>query len=1081
MIEQHTYELSHGQKRIWLQTQMEPNPAAFNQPAAILIKRNIDREYLNAAVNKMIERHFILRTVFSIQNGEPRQEIKDSMYISVHEIEFPQIAQNNKWEMIQEDMLYQTGRPFDLGKGPLLNLRLYRIAESECILYICMHHIIVDGWSMDLFYNELFRFYQSFCDSQQPDIPELPIQYIDYAHWQNKRVSDGILNSQLLYWKEKLSGELPVLNLPVDYIRPTNRSFDFRAEELILDQSIKDKLDCINSKAGTTMFMMMAACISILLHKLANQKDILVGTPIAGRSNKLVGNLIGNFVNTVVLRNEIKADMPFITFLGEVKKTCIEAYTNQEYPFDALVRELKLKRNVSRGTVFDVLINFASSINKEDQFEKIPFVKMDIANNADAGEFDLSFTFENYHNQLKIKVYYSLDLFFGTTVRRFMENYKNIVYCVADNPRTLIKNISFLSHEEKQLIRRVNDTAKFYSSKDNILSLFNRNVEKNPDSVCIRYEGEDITYWQLDKFSNQVGNLLLEYGLQPGQPVVVMMDRSPELLAVLLGILKAGGAYVPIDPAYPNKRIRYMLDDCNSSMIMIHKRYLENQIDIAYCVETCIAVSGQGNTQMEFEQYISGSRDGMLKEKSRRVYAADTPVEQSYYDEKLAYIIYTSGSTGNPKGVMISHGAVNNTLLWLQDEFTLTESDVVAQKTSSSFTDSVWEFFWTLMAGAKMIIIPEDIVKDPIRLYQKFKEERITVTQFVPALLRVFLEVVRAAGEEDPLPNLRWSFNGGEALPVELVQEWYEIFKCARIANIYGMTESAIYATCNKIVESPPKNENSVPLGTPIANTHVYIMDESGKEVGINTHGQICIGGKGVTSGYWQQPELTEGAFIRHPETGEKLYCTGDLGYLRPDGIFEYLGRRDEQVQVRGFRVELKEVEHAVLNHKAVREAAVIFSAEHEKQKDIVCYYTINEDSDLLPEDLRKYLKTVLPEYMIPSYFVVIDEMPLTSHGKINRRKLPAVRDDISMRQVITLPTNQVEQDLVEIWKEILGIDNVGITDNFIELGGHSMKMARMIYQIQEKLEIHISFKEILENQTIKELAGLIQKKTDEG
>lgn len=1077
MTEQHTYELSHGQKRIWLQMQMEPNPVAFNQPAAILIKRNIDKEYLNAAVNKVIERHFILRTVFSVQNGEPRQEIKDKMCISVHEIEFPQTAQNNRWNMIQEDMLYQTSHQFDLGTGPLLNVCLYRMSESECILYICMHHIIVDGWSMDLFYSELFHFYQSFCDSQQPDIPELPIQYVDYAHWQNKRVSDGILNSQLLYWKEKLSGELPALNLPTDYIRPTNRSFDFRAEELILDQNIKDKLDCINSKAGTTMFMMMTACISILLHKLANQKDILIGTPIAGRNNRQVRNLIGNFVNTVVLRNEIKADMPFITFLGEVRKTCIEAYSNQEYPFDALMRELKIKRNVGRGTAFDVLINFASSITKEDQFKMIPFDKIDITNSADTGEFDLSFTFEDYHNQLKIKVYYSLDLFSRSTVRRFMENYKIIVSCVADNPHTIIKNISFLSFEERQLIQRVNDTAKLYSSNDNIISLFNRNVKKHPDSVCIRYEREDITYWQLDKFSNQVGNLLIKYGLQSEQPVVVMMDRSPELIAVLLGILKAGGAYVPIDPTYPIKRIRYMLEDCNSSMIMIHKRHLENQIDVAYCVETCIAVSCQGSTQMEFEQI--SSRDN-LYERSRRVYAADTPIEEIYHDDKLAYIIYTSGSTGNPKGVMISHEAVNNTLLWLQDEFTLSETDVVAQKTSSSFTDSVWEFFWTLMAGAKMIIIPEDIVKDPIRLYQKFKVERITVTQFVPALLRVFLEVVRSADEENPLPALRWCFNGGEALQVELVVQWYEIFRSARIANIYGMTESAIYATYYKIVESPSKYENSVPLGTPIANTHVYIMDESGKEVGINTHGQICIGGKGVTSGYWQQPELTERAFIRHPETGEKLYCTGDFGYYRPDGIFEYLGRRDEQVQLRGFRVELKEVEHAVLNHKAVREAAVILSAEHEKQQDIVCYYTIHKDYDLCPEDLRKYLKTVLPDYMIPSHFIVIDEMPLTSHGKINRRKLPDVMDDISMRKVIAFPTNQIEQNLVEIWKEILGIDNVGIKDNFIELGGHSMKMARMIYQIQEKMEIHISFKDILENQTIKELAGLIQKKTVE-
>lgn len=1080
MEEKHTYELSHGQRRFWVQSQMDSESIALNQPVAIRIKQSVHIEYLYLALQRIIERHYILRTLFTVVNGEPRQIILEKLEIKIPEVDLSALSMEKRWAEAQKDMSTQTNKPFDLARGPLLRACIYKLAEDDYIFYICMHHIIEDGWSMDLLFQELFVIYQTLRDNVPVQLPELPIQYVDYAYWQNQLVSEGKLQKQGDYWKEKLNGELPSLNLPLDFIRPAIRSVPYSVEKIVLERETYKDLEKINYKYGTTMFMTIVACLNVLLSKLSNQDDIIVGTPIAGRNNKYYKNLIGFFVNTLVLRNQISQEIKFSDFLQQVvKKNCVEAYAHQDYPFDKLLQELNISRQLNRAPLFDVLINFASSLGDTLDFGEIKFEKIKTDDNAETNEFDLTVIVEIVNEQMVITLNYGTDIFMAETMRRIAENFRKIIKSIAKNPEQLVCEIDYLSNKELEVIRKINSTSKDYPTGCTIPSLFVKQVGETPNAACILQDGKQLTYEELHLHSNKIGNLLRDYGIQPNQMVAVMANRGVQLMAAILGILKAGGAYVPIDPEYPEKRIKYMLDDSRCQVLITEEQYLQPMTDsLPGCIETVICIDRTEESTVGIGLYRKDTCGDFSKiHMVTNISLSTSDTVLTAKEDDLAYVIYTSGSSGYPKGVMITHKAVINTLFWLQDTFHLCEHDIVAQKTSASFTDSVWEFFWTLIVGAKMTIITSDIVKDPLKLYYCLKSEKVTVTQFVPALMSIFLNVVRNEGEINPLPDLRWVFNGGEALPVNLVQEWYSIFCKAKIANIYGMTESAIYATNYIIEKKPAEGELRIPLGLPIANTHVYILNHAGQVTGFNTQGEICIGGIGITNGYWGKPDLTINAFINHPLTGEKLYRSGDLGCLRPNGMFEYLGRKDDQVQVRGFRVEMKEVERAVVSFPLIKEAAVVPYKEETGLIGLICYYT-GKQPNLNPSEIRKHLKDIIPYYMIPNHLIQMEALPLTPHGKVDRKNLPGLESHNNARAEYQCPSDQVEKELATIWEEILELSNIGVLDNFFALGGHSLKMARLVYQVQEQMNIDITFKEIIENQTIQELANQIRKKT---
>ncbi|WP_191559488.1 non-ribosomal peptide synthetase [Metabacillus idriensis] len=1072
MGEKQTYELSHGQKRFWIQSQLDPNNSDLNQPVAVQIRQEVDTHYLHLALQNVIERHFILRTVFKTFQGEPRQIILEKLHLEAPLIDLSDyLPPEKKWEKMLKMMDIETNIPFNLEEGPLLRARIYKISDEDYVFYICMHHIIEDGLSMDIFFQELFLTYHSLRKGLTPNLPELPIQYIDYAHWQNQLVNKEKLKKQGLYWKEKMDGELPTLNLPLDFIRPVIRESSVAVEKIVLDAEIFIQLEQMNRKHGTTMFMSLVACLNIFLAKISNQDEFVVGTPIAGRNNKHVKNLIGFFVNTLVLRNKLTPEMSFTDFLYQVKENCIEAYTNQDYPFDKLLEDLNYHRELNRAPLFDVLINYASEYSGDIDFDGVKFNKFRINNGAESNEFDLTVNVEIINNQLEIQLNYQRDLFTENTMQRLTQNFKNIITSVAKNQMQKISEINYLSNEELAVINDINNTHVGYPN-ETIPSLFFKQVKRTPNAIGIHDNGLFVTYEELHQRSNQIGNLLRDYGVIPNQLVSVMVNRGAMLISTVLGVLKAGGAYVPIDPHYPEARIEYMLHDSSCHVLITDayflnkfKNLLPQSINTIICLDDTSAIKVMKRTPDNiFVDFIE-------KDISK------SNMEAKPSSNDLAYVIYTSGSSGKPKGVMITHKAVLNTIFWMQEQFPLSITDVVAQKTSASFTDSVWEFFWPLLTGARLTIIPTDSVKDPANLYRSLKEERVTVTQFVPSLMNLFLNAVRSTEEDNPLPNLKWVFNGGEALPVNLVQDWYALFKSAKIANTYGMTESAIYATNYSIDDKPKNGELRIPIGRPISNTHVYVLNRFGNIAGFNIQGEICIGGIGITSGYWNQPELTDLAFTTHPVTGELLYRTGDLGSLRPDGILEYMGRTDDQVQVRGFRVEMKEVERAMVSNPAIKEAVVVSHMEKSGVTALSGYYT-GKDKVLKPESVRENLKRIVPDYMLPAYLIQLEEFPLTPHGKIDRKNLPVIERRNLASTDYQPPKSLLEKELVSIWEDILEVDKVGVLDNFFSLGGQSLKMARVMYQIQLRLKVTVSFKELFEFQTIRELGKILEGKS---
>ncbi|WJQ79139.1 edeine non-ribosomal peptide synthetase EdeL [Brevibacillus brevis] len=625
-----------------------------------------------------------------------------------------------------------------------------------------------------------------------------------------------------------------------------------------------------------------------------------------------------------------------------------------------------------------------------------------------------------------------------------------------------LNEFNLLTDDEANLLTRVNQTDKPYRNKVTIAELFARQAEKTPDRVAVVEADRERTYAELHAEANQLARILKDAGVVPSQLVGILADRSSRMVAGVLAILQAGGGYVPVDPHYPRARIRYLLQDSRCKVLVTESMYLDEVIpDLPDSIETIICLD---ETSFQHEGYKVYTASDIRRQKDEAIAPAGS-------EDDVAYVIYTSGSTGAPKGVMITHKQVLNTLFWLEETFPLSETDVVAQKTSISFTDSVWELFWPLMVGSKLSILKEEDGKDPGALYDWLREQRITVTQFVPAMMNVFLAHVHSRKEPDPLPNLKWVFNGGEALTANLVREWNRLFRVARIANIYGMTESAIYASVYLCTEQPAEETLRIPIGVPIANTHMFILGQTGEICPLDVKGEICIGGIGITDGYLGKPDLTEKAFTYHPITGERLYRTGDVGLLSETGVFEYLGRMDDQVQVRGYRVELKEVERAVLQHPAVNQVAVLAMTDQMGLTELACYYVLQMDG-VQPDELREHLLEWLPGYMIPSYFMELSEMPLTPHGKIDRKALPAVKPSANNEYVP--PANPIEQKLAELWADVLQLPSPGVLDHFVGQGGHSLKAIQLLSRIESDFQVKLSMRDLFDAPTIRGLANRI-------
>ncbi len=1029
--EMDTYPASSAQKRLYILYQLNQNSLSYNMPLVMLIKDKLDQERFKIAVDRLIARHEALRTSFEMIDGEVVQRIHKEVDFKIG---YQELVTNKSKDQIVEEFI----KPFDLSTAPLLRIEMMKV-EDEHLLMIDMHHIISDGVSRDILFSELVKFYNG------QELPELRIQYKDFAGWQNKLLESDKMLKQEEYWLGTFAAEvdeIPVLNLPTDYPRPLVMNYQGARHHFKIDQELTVKLNKLAQKKGATLFMVLLSAYNIVLSKYSGQEDIIVGSPIAGRPHADLEKIMGIFINTLAHRNRPEGIKTISEFLTEVKENSLLAYDNQDYQFEMLVEKIDLERDLSRNPLFNVIFglqNFERSNISVKGFAPYPNKKV-------MARFDLSLNAVERENGLNFGVTYRKDLFKIETIERLAEHFTNILSEMVLDSNKPISEIEILTDSEKdQLLYQWNQTEREFITQQTLQQIFEEQVVSRPDETALIFENKELTYGELNSKANQLARLLRAKGVKQDEIVGILVERSFEMMIGVLAILKAGGAYMPISSDYPEERIAYMLEDSNTGLLLVRDKL---------------------NKELEFTGEVIDLHD-------QDIYTQDdSNLEIINSANDLAYLLYTSGSTGKPKGVMVEHHSVLNTLNHLQMRYPLNSDDIILQSTAYTFDASVREIFWWFFNGAKCCLLRPDGEKDPKLIVETIASNKVTVVKFVPILLNEVLTTALEMGKEN-LSSIKYVFVGGEALSGELVNKFYQVFAPGQIlCNLYGPTETTIHCTEHEL--TAPIEENQALIGRPISNVKIYVFDKWLKPVAKGVVGEIYVSGINVARGYINNPQLTAERFILNPYiSGERLYKTGDLGRWSTDGTLEFMGRVDHQVKIRGFRVELGEIENQLLTHSSIKETVVTVHQNESGDKSL-CAYLVT-DEELTSPELKDYLSKRLARYMIPTHYIILDKMPLTSNGKINRKALPDP-DGIDRGEIIA-PRNEIEAKLLKIWQKILGRDQIGVTNDFFEVGGHSLKATRLTAHILKEMNVEISLLEIFEKSTIAEMAELIAQK----
>ncbi|HEX6717639.1 MAG TPA: amino acid adenylation domain-containing protein [Pyrinomonadaceae bacterium] len=1027
--------LSFAQQRLWFLDQLEPGCHAYNMPGAVRISGLLDRAVLEKSLGEIVRRHETLRTHFASTGGEPIQVVAAPAPLNLPVIDLSELPLIQRDTQLDEILTREAHEPFDLARGPLLRVKLVRLSDREHVVSVTMHHIVSDGWSLDLFLRELATLYQAYAEGMESPLPQLPIQYADFASWQRKWLKDEKLNSLLAYWVKQLKGAPPFLELPADHLRPATRSYNGAKQSVMLPQSLTDDLKRLSREEGVTLFMVLAAAFKVLLYRYSGQTDIVIGTVSANRNQAEIEELIGFFVNTLVLRTDLSATRTFRTLLGKIRETVIDACTHQDLPFEKLVEELQPERDPSRTPLFQVLLVQQKELTPELDSAGVCFRPVEI--DTMTTKFDLTLNFAEAEQELRLTLEYSTDLFEAATARRMLEHLQTLLEGAVANPEQPISELPLLTnHEQQQLLSEWNDTAREYPAEC-VHSLFEKQASLTPDAIAVNFDNERLTYREINARANQIAHLLQRLGIGPESFVGIYTERTAEMIAGILGVLKAGGAYVPIDQAYPPERVKLIFADCGMSALLTQTSLLKNL------------------PEHEVPTICLDSDLDML--------SAQNP-ESDVQPENLAYVIYTSGSTGMPKGVAITHQSVTAMLRWAQEVFSAEQLRGVLASTSICFDLSVFEMFLPLCVGGKVIL-----ARNALELPQLAARDEVTLINTVPSAIA---ELIRMAGVPETVKTVGL---GGEAVKVEVVKQIYEHTGASQVWDLYGPTEDTVYSTFALLPKDGP-----VTIGRPIACSQAYVLDQLLQPVPVRVTGELYLGGAGVARGYLGRPELTAEKFIPDPfgtKPDARLYRTGDLARYLPDGNIEYLGRMDYQVKIRGFRIELGEIEAALVEHPLVRDVAVLVREDTPEDKRIVAYIVLNHESATPADELRRVLKEKLPSFMIPSAFVVLDELPLTPNGKIDRKALPApdhARPDIEA--VFAAPRTPIEEMIAAIWSQVLKLEKVGIHDNFFSLGGHSLLATQVAHRVRDTFNVALPLKLFFETPTIADLAAYVAR-----
>ncbi|MEH2261607.1 amino acid adenylation domain-containing protein [Nostoc sp.] len=1038
--------LSFAQQRLWFLHHLSPDSRSYNLLDVQRLNGALNVVALSESLNELICRHEILRTTFPTVDGKPFQLIAPptALTLPIHNLQG--LSAQEQTDRIRQMAQSLTSQPFDLAVGPLVQFSLLQLGEQEYVLLLKMHHIIYDGWSLNIFFGELSQLYTAFAQGLPYPLAQLSIQYADFAVWQRQWLTGVVLERQLNYWQQQLAGVPGVLELPTDRPRPPVQTFRGGVERFQLDRHLTQRLKQLSQESDATLFMTVLAAFLVLLSRYSSQADFVVGSPIANRNHKSVEQLMGFFANTLALRGDLSGNPSFTDFLAQVRQTTLSAYAHQDLPFEMLVEKLQPERGLSRNPLVQVMFSLQ---NGSQSFWDLPGLTIEkISLPVDEMvRFDLEANYWEVAEGLEGVWSYNTDLFDAATITRIAQNFQTLLQAIVANPKARIAELPLLAIAERhQLLVEWNNTQVDYSSDKCIHQLFEEQVGRTPNAVAVVFGNQQLTYQQLNTQANQLAHYLRSLGVGADVLVGLCVERSLEMVVGLLGILKAGGAYVPLDPDYPQDRLSFMLEDAQVKVLVTQQRLIDRLLQSEVQV-VCLDTDWQSISQS----------------------SQDNPIT-TLQDSNLAYVIYTSGSTGKPKGAMNTHLGICNRLLWMQQAYQLTAIDCILQKTPFSFDVSVWEFLWPLITGARLVVAKPGGHKDSAYLVNLILEQQVTTLHFVPSMLQVFLE-------EQSLKNcssLKRVICSGEALPLELQERFFARLDC-ELHNLYGPTEAAIDVTYWQC--KPDSNLRTVPIGRPIANTQIYILDSHLKPVPVGVAGELHIGGLGLAKGYLNRPELTQEKFISHPfstDPDSRLYKTGDLARYLPDGNIEYLGRIDSQVKIRGFRIELGEIEAILSQHGDVQASCVIAREDTPGDKRLVAYVVAHQNCTPTISELRHFLKAKLPEYMIPSAFVLLKSLPLTPNGKVDRRALLKPDLDSTLLEKYVAPRTPIEEMLGQIWAQVLKVEQVGIHNNFFELGGHSLLATQLLSRIRNIFKVELPLRELFATATVAELAQSI-------
>ena len=1047
-----TFPLSPSQERLWFLSKYYEDSVAYHVPMYLKIFGKFDIEALNYALTSIINRHEPLRTNFQEKNGKIFQIINKSNF-KLTSLDVTDVQ--NQEQLIKKDLNIELNKPFNLEVDQLIRAKLYKIAEKEYRLLIDIHHIVFDAWSVALFIKELSIFYQ-FYKGKNKDllniIPPLFLHYKNYSMQQKKNLLEDSTQKKLVYWHKKLSGS-PILNLPTTYPRPKEQSHRGSMISFEIDNAVTTKLEIFSKENQTTLFIVLLSIFNVLLKRYSGQEDIVIGTPVANRNNKDIETLIGLFVNTIALRNDLSGNPTFIELLNKIKLSTIKDFEHQDVPFEKIVEALKIERSTSFSPLFQVMFILQSNLQSNVDIPGLYIDFEEIRNKT--SKFDLTMEIVKRDSKLIVNLEYNIDLFSKNFIESMILNFNQLIISIIENPYQKINELDILNVREKQnLLNLFNNTDSNYPKDKCIHHLFSEQAKKTPDNIAILFEDKKITYQELDQQSTQLALYLQSVGVKPDDLIGIYTERSIEMIVGLLGILKSGGAYVPLDPAYPMDRTKYILNDIKAKLI-ITQHTLKEKINILLKEKIKCLIIDECIQKLKSTKNISQQ----LKENVR--------------SDNLAYVIYTSGSTGVPKGVMIEHRNTAAFISWAHDIFNLKELSLVLASTSLAFDLSIFEIFVPLTVGGSI-----RLVNNALELVNDTYSCPVTLINTVPSIIEVLLD-------EHAIPSTAKTINlAGELLEQKTVERLYKIKTIKKVFDLYGPSEDTTYSTF--ILRKPNQKQT---IGAPISNTKIYIIDDSNQLVPIGVTGEICITGAGLARGYLHQPAITKEKFVvnsfgineKHQQsTIQRLYKTGDIGRWLPNGNIEYIGRKDNQIKLRGFRIELGEIETVLNKHPKIKNNVVVVQTKN-KQKELICFYISNKEKIKDSKELKLYLQKYLPDYMIPSSFIELKEIPLTSNGKVNRKLLEKTTIDLSENINKTSPKNKTEERIVKIFADVLNINpknKIDIKDNFFDLGGNSLLSVKVVSEINKLKTTAINIADLINFPTPELLSELILSKT---